>query len=327
MTSELKLASISSLLLRTASRQASDRAARQRKSDSGSLVRVHRGAYVPAEAWQNLGEEDQHLAKVLVAHEAAHTPPVFSHISAAVLHGLAVYGQLPTNVHVTGASAHSGAKDPQIVRHRRPMRNEEVTRIAGVRCTSAERTLLDLALTAPPETSLVALDSYVQREFRLRRLVDWDRFTEWRAEMQSQLDGIKGARGIQQARLVFTLVDPRKDSVLESVSHLQLHRLGFEIKLQVPVKSPKGSDYFVDFELVGLSVFGECDGKSKYVNALLRAGLSAEEIVYREKRRQDWICGTTKKDLLRWGASDVVTPHALARRLQAFGVTIPKVPA
>ena len=62
------------------------------------------------------------------------------------------------------------------------------------------------------------------------------------------------------------------------------------------------------------------------MNALLRAGLSAEEVVNREKRRQDWICGTTKKDLIRWGYPDVVTPLALARRLQAFGVAIPRMP-
>lgn len=326
MIQESDLADISRLLLRTDSRRASDRATRQRKADRDSLVRLRRGIYVPTPTWRGFSEEDRHLAKLVAMHEAANTSPVFSHLTAAVVHGLPIYGPLPTSIHVTGTPASANTSTPQIVRHRSTLHSGDVIDVAGVRCTSLEHTLIDIALTAPAEVALAAIDGHLRREFRVGHHVDWERFFEWRAEMLGRLAARGGARGIRQGRMVFALADPRKDSVLESVSHLQLHRLGFEVELQVPVRSPKHSTYYVDFEFVGLNLFGECDGKDKYVNALLRAGLSAEEVVYREKRRQDWICGTTKKDLIRWGYPDVVTPLALARRLQAFGVAIPRMP-
>lgn len=326
MTPEADLTRVSRLLLRTTSRVESDRAARQRRIDTGSLTRVLRGTYVTTPVWRSLDEKDQHLAKLIATHEAAHTPPVFSHLTAAVLHKLPLYGALPRAVHTIGAAASTEAQAPGVVRDRMMLAPEDTVEIAGVRCTSIERTLADLAVTAPPEVSLSAIDGYLRREFRVKRLVDWGRLVEWQADMQARLSVLSGARGIRQARLVFALADPRKDSVLESISHLQLHRLGFEVALQVPVPSPTGRDYHIDFEFVGLQLFGECDGKEKYVNALLRAGLSADEIVYREKRRHNWICGTTKKDLIHWGYPDAVTPLALARRLQAFGVVIPRMP-
>lgn len=326
MTPEADLSRVSSLLLRATSREESDRTTRRRRTTSGPLTRVFRGTYVTTPVWLSLDEKDQHLAKLIATHEAAHTPPVFSHLTAAVLHKLPLYGALPHAVHTIGSAASTEAQAPGIVRHRMMLAPEDTVEIAGIRCTSVERTLADLALTAPPEVSLSALDGYLRREFRVKRLVDSGRLDEWQADMQARLTALSGARGIRQARLVFALADPRKDSVLESISHLQLHRLGFEVALQVSVPSPTGRDYHIDFEFVGLNLLGECDGKEKYVNSLLRAGLSADEIVYREKRRHDWICGTTKKDLIRWGYPDAVTPLALARRLRAFGVAIPRMP-
>jgi hypothetical protein len=123
---------------------------------------------------------------------------------------------------------------------------------------------------------------------------------------------------------VLHLADPRIDSVLESVSHLQLSRLGFDVALQVPVPSPKGWMYFVDFELLGLDVFVECDGKSKYTEVGLRDGLSANDVLCREKRREDWISGRERKRIIRWGFPEVSSPALLARRLRAFGVPIPR---
>lgn len=115
--------------------------------------------------------------------------------------------------------------------------------------------------------------------------------------------------------------------MLESVSHLQLRRLGFDVALQVAVPARVRGHYFVDFELLGLGVFAECDGKSKYTDTVLRGGLSAEEVMYREKRREEWIASTTGKRVVRWGYADVATPMTLAQLLESYGVPIPNPPS
>lgn len=318
---------ISHMLLHTTSRVGPKSAARRLSLDSNALTRISRGSYLPSTVWQSFNEKDRHIARALAAHHSARRPTVFSHLTAAILHGLPIYGAIPNMVHVTGSAEQTTRPTAGVLRHRMSLRPNDVVHIAGVRCTSVERTLIDLACTALPEVSLAAIDGYLRREFKVEHLIDWSMYAEWQAEMGDRLGALRGARGVRKARFVFGLADPRIDSVLESLSHLQLRRLGFDVALQVPVPSPKGASYYVDFEFIGLRLFGECDGKDKYVNALLRAGLSAEEILYREKRRQDWICGTTKKNLIRWGYPDVATALTLARRLHAFGVPIPSMPS
>lgn len=250
------------------------------------------------------------------------------HHTAAILHGLPVYGEIPEATHLSTPSGRtpSSTPTPQVIRHRAQVKEQEIVTIAGLRCTSLNRTLVDLARFAPQETALCAVDGYLREEFRVNRHVDWERHAEWLAEMQAQLGGLQGARGVARASQVFEIADPRTDSVLESLSHLQLRRLGFEVALQVAVRSPSGGTYHVDFEFVGRDLFGECDGKHKYLDARLRGGLSAEEVVYREKRRRDWIRGVTKKDLIHWGYADVRAVQTFAHRLEAFGLVLPRPP-
>ena len=87
-----------------------------------------------------------------------------------------------------------------------------------------------------------------------------------------------------------------------------------------------GSTLYLDFHFVGLRVFGECDGRSKYTDPILRGSRTAEEVVYAEKRRHDWIVGTTGMRVIRWGAADVRTAARFADRLRAFGVPVPGRP-
>lgn len=292
---------------------------------SAAHVRLHRGRYLPTPVWERLSDEDRHLCRVLSAHAAASVPPVFSHVSAAIMLGMPIYGPIDERVHLTNDVEGAGVATPGVVRHRSRLGADDIVSVGELRCTSPERTILDLARSSPAEVALAATDGYLREHFRVGRRVDPFLFAEWQGEMADRLAALRGAFGVRAARKVLELADPRTDSVLESVSHLQLDRLGFEVELQVEVPGPSGRSYFVDFELLGLELFGECDGKAKYTDERLRAGRSAEELVYRDKRRQDWICGSTRKKMIRWGSPDVVTPSVFARRLRAFGVPIPRL--
>lgn len=119
--------------------------------------------------------------------------------------------------------------------------------------------------------------------------------------------------------------DGRAESPGESVSRLQLHRLGFrEIDLQVAVEGPRGVDYQVDIGLRDVKTFWEFDGEVKYRDESLRRGRAIEDVLLDEKRREDWIRGRTQWRLCRGGFADIATPEILAARLSAFGVRPPR---
>jgi len=289
-----------------------------------AFVRVHHGWYLDREAWEALDPIDRHLARVLAVHLSARTPPVFSHASAAILLGFSMHTPDLHRVHVTVGAGGSRRSSGTLVRHLQPLPDDAVTTRAGLRCTAEDRTILDLCRSMPPETALSFADSFVRSVFRVERLIDTARFEHWQSRMQRKLESLRGAPGVRAARHLLSLVDPRKDSVLESLSHLQLDRLGFEVALQVPVMSPTdGVNYLLDFELLGLGVFGECDGAVKYADPRMLSGLTPEQRVYREKRRDEWIHGVTGHRVVHWGYAEAVRADRLARRLAAFGVPLP----
>ncbi|MHA3684211.1 hypothetical protein ACXR2W_08145 [Leucobacter sp. HY1908] len=131
-------------------------------------------------------------------------------------------------------------------------------------------------------------------------------------------------RGLATLRRTLAIADPRAESVLESVSRLQLLRLGYEVELQVPVRAPSGSLYYMDFELLGYNAFGECDGDIKYTDPEMLAGQTPAERVIGEKRRDNWTMGTTNKLMAHWGARDVGTPAQLAKALQSYHIPLPR---
>ena len=107
-------------------------------------IRVHYGWYVSREFWQSLRPEDQHLTRMIAIHRAAKSQPVFSHLSAAVLLGIPVHADLRKAAHITTGSKGSCRPSKGLIRHARPLTALETVNVHGLRCTSPERTLLDL---------------------------------------------------------------------------------------------------------------------------------------------------------------------------------------
>jgi hypothetical protein len=140
--------------------------------------------------------------------------------------------------------------------------------------------------------------------------------------MAERIDAASGARGIRRARWVIAFADGRAHLPGESVSRLQLSRLGFRPpQLQVPVAGPAGRRYFVDFGLTDVRAFGEFDGRDKYLDEAMRRGLPLERVLLEEKQREDWIRGTTQWRFARWGDEHITSPKALAKRLASFSIS------
>lgn len=148
----------------------------------GSVVRVARGAYVarPAgDAW----ERETALAMGRIA-AAGHRlgDPVFSHITAAMLHGCwSVPGDGLVHI-VSSTRPHNGT--PGLLRHRADPGDDVVRLPSGVWVTSLPRTLLDCAALLAPRWGLVVADS------AMRALARPDRFA--RSASQRRLDAVAG---------------------------------------------------------------------------------------------------------------------------------------
>nr|WP_314841219.1 hypothetical protein [uncultured Microbacterium sp.] len=249
---------------------------------------------------------------------------VMSHSSAAVLWKLPLYRVSPVRVHMTTPAPGRISSSKDVRRHVSPLPEGDVSVVDGIRCTSLARTVLDLIGALPIEAAVSIADAAERRVTSGGREDEEDGRITWRRDLQQRIDDATGARGIRQARWVADFADGRAHLPGESVSRLQLFRLGFERPdLQVPVLGPEKRFYFVDFGFRRLRAFGEFDGKSKYLDETMRSGKSLDEVMLEEKQREDWIRGTTQWRLARWQAAHITTARALGARLASFGIAPP----
>lgn len=290
---------------------------------SRSLHRVRQGWYLDAELWTPLTPEERHLVEVVAAHRSADAPPLFSHHAAAVLHRLPLWGLRTTPVHVIADDYRSGHSTTGVRRHRLTVDPADIVTVGGIRCTSPDRTLADLSRIEPPEMTIGCADAILTLVSQHGRALDRNRADAWRAGMLDRLDGLRGVHGVRNLRRVVELADPRSDSPLESLSRLQLHRLGFDVEPQVPVAGPNGRTYFMDFEFLGLDLFGECDGRMKYTDPGMLAGRDINQFIYEEKRREEWVRERERKGVVRWAASEAATADRLAAHLAGLRVPLP----
>jgi len=292
---------------------------------SGRLRLVRRGWYLPGDEWRELWPEGRHLAHVLAVTRDAQGGAVVSHASAAVLWGLPLYRWTVPRVHLTVASSPRTSSGRDVMRHVAPLDPVDVVVRHGIACTSLRRTVFDIARQATPEAAVACADAAERMVTSRGREWDLDARDSWRRSLAELVDGAVGARGIRQARRVLSFADGRAQLPGESVSRLQLVRLGFATPdLQVPVPDPMGGCYYVDFALRDVRALGEFDGKAKYADEALRRGMPLDAVLLAEKQREDVIRGVTQWRLARWGDEHCATPAKLAARLAAFGIRPPR---
>lgn len=285
----------------------------------GELTRISHGWYIRARHWRELKPEQQHLVRALCAHEAAATPPVFSHYTAATILGLPLLSFDTSRVHTLLPAQRTHPSSASIVRHHHDLAAHETHRSAGLLHTDLRRTLIDIARSASCAIGVVVGDAAIRR---LRHASGLQLHAQ-RELLLDYLASLPAGRGVRRAREVLRILDSGAESPLESLFRLQLLRLGFEVRTQVPVPSPTGGHYRMDLELVGFRVFFEADGRAKYLDESMRNGRSADEIVVDERDRENWVSGTTDHRVLRGRWRHAQTPEALAARLRSFGIIPP----
>ncbi len=247
-----------------------------RLAAGGQLVRVRRGFYAAADAWSNADAAARQVVRMRAVQLALGSETVFSHTSAALVHGIPLIGGVPSRPHLTvrvGSSKTSAAA----VRTQRDLDPGEIELVDGFRVTALLRTVLDLVACSRPLAGLVAV-SHARRFLGLgpERLL----------EMIERERPFRGARPAERAVLGST---DASDSPLETLVLTRCRDLGFAEPEQQREVAAGRRRYRVDFAWEDGRIVLEADGRGKYEDPELTAGRSPVEVVLAEKRREDAI--------------------------------------
>jgi hypothetical protein len=252
----------------------------------GDLSRVRRGSYVVG----SLPDEPvrRHRVAITAAVEALGGGAVISHTSAAVLHGLPLWGVGLHRVHVTRARASGGRRGRIVHVHTAPLEADEIALVDGVAVTSVARTVVDVARTVPFEQGVVVLDAALALD-----MVEGEQLAE-------ALLRARGWPGCPAARRAVAFAEPGAQSVGESRSRVAIQRAGLPPPvLQWEVCDAAGCSLgFADFGWPRLRAVGEFDGEIKY-GRLLKPGQSPGDVVFAEKIREDQM-RATDLGMARW---------------------------
>lgn len=124
---------------------------------------------------------------------------------------------------------------------------------------------VQVGLSCGAEAALMAADAALHR-----RLMSHEELDEAMALM-------RWYAGIGPVRAALAMADAQIESPGESRTHLLLHSLGLPVRLQVLIRDGSFAAR-VDFEVVGLPVIVEFDGRVKYTDP---------QVLFDEKTRED----------------------------------------
>jgi hypothetical protein len=280
----------------------------------GSLVRLHRGAYVQGDEWQSLDRDARYRALIRAAATSHADERVFSHQSAAALWGLPSLGPWDASIHLLVPRATGGRSDPGVRRHALGVPDGDVVSREGLLVTTLPRTLVDIATTASVMWAVAAIDAALHvPQFGGEALIARELILE-------QWERMRPFRGHARARRILEFCAIGSGSTSESASRVGIALLGFPAPELQPHFRVSGRDYWCDFGWKGGRVIGECDGDSKYLDPALRQGRSADEVVLAEKRREDAIRAQVDA-FQRWGSAEALSPRLLRQKLLALGLT------
>lgn len=281
---------------------------------AGSIRSVRRGVYRAADA-EALSAAQEHALRCRALFPRLETG-VYGFVSAAVLLRLPVWNVPLTRLHVVRDRSGRGQVRSGVHVHGSPLGASDVVEVGGLPVTSAARTVADMARSLRLDAALVTVDGALQCGWREANLGETHPGATTAVEIFEVLDRFAGRRGIPAARRLLALADERSESAGETRSRLAMHAA----RLPAPVTqwSVPGTDFRTDFAWPDRGVVGEFDGRIKYGRSV-RPGVDPQEVLWREKRREDRI-RATGLSVVRWTWRDItgtdpdgMLPQLLAR--------------
>ncbi|WP_133766932.1 hypothetical protein [Amnibacterium kyonggiense] len=286
-----------------------ERRAISRDVERGLLLRLRPGAYVERTAFEVLTPEDRHLVRMRAVAAVAPGTVLFSHASAALLHGLPVLRQRLGSVHVT-VEDEDDRHRTGLTMHRFLVQDREVVRFSDLVTTGVGRTVVDLAGGLPFEEGVMAASGALAAGVP-RVLLE-------------EAIGVAGPRRAnRRMRDAIAFGHPGAESAGESRTLVTFHRLGLEVpQLQHRLQLSDGSSAFVDAVFPRVLVGAEFDGEQKFLDPSM-APDGAGRAVLREKRREDEVRARLN-GLVRFGWAEAGSPPLLRARLAQAGVVAPR---
>lgn len=268
------------------------------------LQRLQRGAYTVAPHELPTDAVARHAVVVRATLAGLRAPSVISSLSAAAVYALPIWGVRLDRVHVLRRPPAHGNGSSRLHVHVARLADEDRTVLDGVPVTTATRTVVDVARSAPFETAVVIADAAL----RLGLTSD--------ARLRECLTRMGAVAGVRAAARVLVFADGLSESVGESRSRVLLHRLALPAPdLQVRVLRPDGSAIGrCDFGWQRHRTLGEFDGRIKY-GRLLRPGQDPGDVVFAEKRREDDL-REHRWEVTRWTWADLDRPSVIAARIR-----------
>jgi hypothetical protein len=268
------------------------------------LSRLLRGTYTEGSAPPPMEPAARHALVVSATIAGLRVPAIVGHQSAAVLHGLPVWGIPLGRVHILRPPPARGTGSTRVHLHVARVPDEQVVLVDGVLATDVTRTIVDVARTVPFESAVVMADWAL-----LKRMTS-------RVDLEECLGLMGSVPGRRAAARVIAFADPLSESVGESRSRVLMHRLGLpKPDLQVRVLRRDGSRIGrCDFGWKDRRTLGEFDGRVKY-GRLLRPGQSPGDAVFEEKRREDEL-RDHRWQVARWTWDDLDHPRAVEQRIR-----------
>lgn len=269
---------------------------------AGELARLRRGAYV--DSVLPSAAADRHRLLIRATLAGLRRPAVVSHQSAAVLLGLPLWDVALDRVHVTRTPPAWTDRSRVLCSHVARLRDDEVIEVDGMLVTGPVRTALDLARSLRHEAAVVALDAALHQGLLTHDV------------LRTRLFDLSSTPGSRSAARAVQAADGRSDSVGESRSRVILARWKLAPSaLQFEVRTSLGAVVGrTDFAWEQDGLVGEFDGRIKY-GRLLRAGQSAGDAVFAEKRREDAI-RDEGWGVVRWVWADLARPDQFAARVR-----------
>ena len=258
----------------------------------GRLVTLRRGVLVGRAAFDETGSDlrARHALLAQGAILATQGAPAFACLgSAALLHGFARLGRPPQRIRLYRARGRPW-RDSEVAILTCGLPDAHLTEAMNVPCTSAPRTVVDVARWVSFRGGMVVADSAlrlgVERPALERVLRDCPRWP-----------------GIRKARSVIDFADRKAASPLESVSRVVFHEHGLpppELQLAVAWDEFGDPTIIVDFCWPEFGVVGEADGLLKYDQELdpERVSLRAEKLRQEAIEALDYI-------VVRWTWDDI----------------------
>lgn len=268
-------------------------------------VRVRQGVYTFPDIWSRLDEAGRHLAVARAVVRKLGPAVALSHVSAAIDHGLVVWGADLSTVHVTRLDGGAGRTEAGVQHHEGVCLSDDLVPREGYLATTPARAAVEAGLGRSAEAALVTFDDGLHQGL-------FDR---------ADLDRVFGIMSFWPEARPLQVAVRMADGAAESVGESRARYLCYAHGLPAP--ELQFHVYDAHGVLVGITdmvwrahrLLGEFDGRVKY-GRLLRPGEEPGDAVFREKVREDALREVTGFSMVRITWSDLGRGAQTAARIR-----------